>query len=134
MPLSQDFADDAINYIKGTNFPAAPATVYVALFNGDPAGAGTEITNTIKGTTTRDAIALGAISTSGSYRQASNTGEITITASASAGATADYVALFDAATAGNRLANEALTTSKTITTGDEVKFEVGALVFRVKIA
>lgn len=134
MPFSQYLADELIDWVKGTNMPAAPAAVYVALFNGDPTGAGTEITNTIKGSTTRDAIALGAVTTSGNFRQADNTAVITITASASAGATADYAAIFDAATAGNLLSYDTLTASKTITTGDEVKFDANAAVYKVKIA
>lgn len=134
MPFSQYLADELIDWVKGTDMPTAPTTVYIALFNGDPSGAGTEITNTIKGSTTRDAIALGGVTTSGNFRQADNTAEITITPSASAGATADYAAIYDAATGGNLLSYDTLTASKTITTGDGVKFEANAAVYKVKIA
>jgi hypothetical protein len=134
MPFSQYLADELIDWVKGTDMPTAPTTVYIALFNGDPSGAGTEITNTIKGSTTRDAIALGGVTTSGTFRQADNIADITITLSASAGATADYAAIYDAATGGNLLSYDTLTSSKTITTGDEVKFEANAAVYKVKIA
>jgi len=134
MPFSQYVADKILNWTDGTAFGTAPTNVYVALFNGDPTGAGTEITNTIKGSTTRDAITFGAIATSTDFRQFDNSAEITITASASAGATADYAAIYDASTAGNLLWYETLTSSKTITAGDEVKFEANALICRVKVA
>lgn len=134
MPFSQYLADELIDWVKGTDMPSAPANVYIALFNGDPTSGGTEITNTIKGSSTRDAIALGAVTTSGNFRQADNTADITITASASAGATANYGAIYDAATAGNLLSYDTLTTSKTITTGDEVKFNANSAVYKVKIS
>lgn len=134
MPFSQYVADAILNWTKNAvAFPAEPTAVYVALFNGNPTSGGTEITNTIKGTANRDAVTLGAIATSGTNREVSNS-ELTITASAAAGATADYVAIYDAQTAGNLLYYEALTASKTITTGDEVKFDSTNLKIQVKIA
>ena len=57
----------------------------------------------------------------------SNTAQVLITSSAGAGATADYVAVFDASTGGNLLFHGALATSLTINTGDEVRFNAGGL-------
>jgi len=136
MALSQYTADAILEWVTNTTaFPAEPTTIYVALFDGDPTSGGTEITNTITGSTTRTTLALGTSpATSGDYRQIDNASQVQITASASAGATADYAAIYDASTSGNLIAYEALTASKTIQTGDEVNFEANALVFRIKVA
>ena len=136
MPLSQYTADALLKWsTNAAAFPAEPTTIYVALFNGDPTSGGTEITNTITGSTTRTTLTLGAApATSGSYRQIDNAAQVQIIDSALSGATADYAAIYDNATAGNLIAYEALTASKTIQTGDEVNFEANALGFRVKVA
>jgi hypothetical protein len=60
-----------------------------------------------------------------------NTAAITITSSAASGATATHVAVFDTITGGNMLFAGALTASKTIATGDEVKFNASALALTV---
>jgi len=115
--------------------PAAPAAVYVALFDGDPADAGsggTEITNTIKGSTTRTAVTFGAVADSGAAKQIANSADVTITATAAAGADATHMGIFDAATGGNLLYHGALTAAKTFNTGDEVKFAAGALILKAQ--
>jgi hypothetical protein len=61
----------------------------------------------------------------------SNTGVITITSSAPSGATATHVGVFDASASGNMLFYGALAASKVITSGDEVKFNAGAMVLTV---
>lgn len=115
------------------------AELYLAPYNGDPTSGGTEITNTITGSANRidlNMSTFNAPSTSGNYRLIDNASEISITASASAGATFDYVALYDVQTGGtssNIVVYGALTTSKTVTTGDEVKIEAGELNLRVQI-
>ena len=124
-----------LNWIKGTNADAAPAAVYVALFDGDPGddgAGGTEITNTLTGSANRTAVSFGAVGTSGAAKAISNSGDVTITGAADAGATATHVAIFDAATGGNLLMSGALTAGKTFNTGDEVKFAAGALVLKAQ--
>lgn len=124
--LSTLHEDAFLNWIRGTTFTAAPASVYIALFDGSPtdSGAGgTEITTTIKGIATRDAITFNAPSGG----QIEQTADVVITASAAAGATASHFAIFDAATAGNMIVHAALTAPKTILTGDEVKFPAASV-------
>ena len=133
--LSNYLENALLTWIKGTDMPAAPAAVYVALFDGDPtdaASGGNEITNTIKGSTTRTAVAFGAVSDSGAAKQIANSADVTIVASAVAGADATHLGIFDAATAGNLLYHGALTASKTFNTGDEVKFAAGALILKAQ--
>ena len=61
----------------------------------------------------------------------SNTGVITITSSAASGATATHVAVFNAITGGNLLFYGALSASKSIGVGDEVKFNALQLTLTV---
>ena len=125
--LSQYLEDEILNWIKGSTFDAAPATVYVDLLDSGYAS----ILNTIAGSANRQAITFGAISTSGTGRIMSNSADITFTASAVGSATATQAAIYDAQTAGNQLAVQALTSSKAISGGDEVKFSTGALTFKM---
>lgn len=124
--LSTTLEDAFLNWIRGTTFTTAPATVYVALFDGSPtdSGAGgTEITTTIKGVATRNAMAFNAPAGG----EIENTAEVIITASASAGATASHFALYTASTGGTMIVHAALTTPKTIIAGDEVKFPAASV-------
>lgn len=128
--LSDTYEDALLNWIRGTTFPSAPATVYVALFDGSPTdtgSGGTEITNTIKGTTNRDAMAFNAPSGG----EIENTAEVVITASASGGATASHWALYTAITGGTMIVHGALTAPKTILAGDEIKFPAASVTITV---
>lgn len=106
--------------------PAAPAALYVALFNGDPTDAGTggtEVTTTIRAAG-RVAVTFGAISGGGTMASnaAVNFGN------AAGSATVTHFAIFDAASAGNLLGSAALTGgSQSITAGTAVSFASGAL-------
>lgn len=125
--LSQYLEDEILNWIKGTTFDAAPATVYVDLLDSGDAS----VLNTIAGSANRQAITFGTISTDGTGRIMSNSADITFTASAVGSATATKAAIYDAQTGGNQLAVQALTSSKAISGGDEVKFSTGALTFKM---
>lgn len=117
------------SYFNGTTMPAAPAALYVALFNGDPTDAGTggtEVTTTIR--------TAGRLA--GAFNQAAGT-PTTLTSSALidfgnavAGATMTHAALFDAQTGGHMIAWNALTGgSQTVSTGTDVSFAIGSIVF-----
>jgi hypothetical protein len=126
MGLTSTQADAFLNVFRGTTYTGF--TSYVALFNGDPQGAGTEITSTITGAATRNAAGFGAPGAgTGDQRKIANSGEIEITASAAGSATADYFAIYDAATGGTLRFSGALTSSLAISAGSPVKFEAAAL-------
>lgn len=114
-----------------------PATYYVALYTAAPndAGGGTEVSTGVwtnyqrapvtKNATNFPAAASGAISNA-----------VAITGFFSSGTTAavtgtapvvTHVAIMDAASAGNQIANAALTASKTINNADPVSVEIGDL-------
>ncbi len=113
-----------VDWLTGKTTPAAVATRYITTFNGDPQGAGSENISTITGSANRQAIttSMGA-SASGT---ATSTADITFTNSATGGATVNFVAIYDAITAGNLMASVAVT-SKTVAIGDSLKILSGQL-------
>lgn len=118
-----------LNYLKGTAMPAAPASVFVALFNGDPTDAGTggsEVTTTIR-TAGRVAAAFGAITSNTSM---SNSAIVDFGAAA-AGATVTHFGLFSAATGGNLLASDTLAAPQTVAVSNPVSFAIGSLTVSV---
>ncbi|AMB48246.1 hypothetical protein [Methylobacterium sp. AMS5] len=126
MPGKSTFLENAIlNYIKGTAFPAAPAKVYVGLFNGDPtdSGAGgTEVTTTVRAAGRVEA-AFGAVAN----RTISNTNIVDF---GNSGGTTNitHFALFSAQAGGNLLYTAPLTGgTQTINTTNPVSFPVGSV-------
>lgn len=122
-----DYLETALcNWLKGTTMPAAPAAVYVALFNGDPtdaASGGSDVTTTIR-VAGRVAVTFGSISGGGLM---ANSGIVSF-GNAAAGATVTHFAIYDAATTGNMLGSAALSGgSQVISTGNPVAFAIGAL-------
>lgn len=126
MAQASDYLENKINdhVFKNTAY-TSPAAVYLALFNGDPTDAGTggtEVTTTIRAAG-RVAITFGA----------SSGGVSTTTAdvdfgTADAGATVSHIGIYDAASAGNLLAHDAITGgSQAISTGNPVKIATGDL-------
>ena len=111
-----------------------PADVYVALYNGDPFGAGTELADP---TDTDYARELMADTDWGAAAWSSPTGTITSatdtdfgTAGAAWG-TVDYMAIFDALTGGNMICAGPLEVSRNIQLNDPVKFPAGELKVRL---
>jgi hypothetical protein len=128
MAFSNYLEDEITGWINGTTFDAAPTSTFVQLYSQDPTEAGSP-TGALY---TRVAVAAGGWTrvTSG-VASLANTTAITITSSASSAATASHVAVFDAITSGNMLFYGALAASKVIASGDEVKFNAGAMVLTV---
>jgi len=121
----------ALNWVKGTAFPAAPVTEYVALFTAAPtdAGGGTEVTG---GAYARAAITAStgwsAITDNAGSGRISNAVAVTFpTPTANWGAVTHF-GTFDALTAGNLLHHGILGTARTINNGDTApSFAIGAL-------
>ena len=128
MAFSNYLEDQITGWINGSTFASAPTSTFVQLYNGDPLDTG------LGGTPlyTRIAVAAsGWTRGTGGAGTLTNTAAITITPSAGSGATATHVAVFDTITGGNMLFAGALTASKTIATGDEVKFNASQLTLTV---
>ena len=129
MAAFSNYMEDAITaWINGTTFPSAPTNTYVQLYSQDPTDAGsatgalyTRVTYAASGWT-RGTGGAGTLS---------NTNAITMQSSAGSAATASHFAVFDAATSGNLLFYGALSASKSIAAGDEVKFNALQLTLTV---
>jgi hypothetical protein len=125
--LSAYLGNKVLDWLKGNAFPSAPADIYLALFDGDPKGAGTEITELVN-YTGRLVISLEALSGGTDVSVASD-------ADVDFGNSLDdvdlsHVAVFDDPVAGNLLWAKALPGGPyVITTGMPVKFNAAAIVF-----
>lgn len=114
------------SFLRNTAYTPA-ATVYLALFESDPGeatgGTETSFTNYV-----RQAAAWTALDGAG---QTKNSALITFPANANASAsvTITHIAIYDAASGGNRLLYAALTSSKTLAVGDVLAFAANACVF-----
>jgi hypothetical protein len=128
MAFSNYLEDQITGWINGTTFATAPTATFVQLYSQDPTDAGSA-TGALY---TRISVASGGWTRgTGGAGTLSNTGVITITSSAASGATATHVAVFNAITGGNLLFYGALSASKSIGVGDEVKFNALQLTLTV---
>lgn len=125
--ISTYLGNKILRWLAGNAMPTEPASVYVALFDGDPKGAGVEITTDIDAGG-RIAISFEAIS-SGTDNQLANDAAVDFGTSDSA-ESLSHIAIFDASTSGNLLWAKALPGGPfAITIGMPVSFDVGAIVF-----
>lgn len=104
-------------------------TVYVAAYTGAPtdAGGGTEVSAT--GTAYARAATTGATwnAATGNPASATNASTISFAQASASWGTVTHVGLMDASSGGNLLRWAALTTSKTIGTGDTLTFPAGSI-------
>lgn len=121
-----------MNWIKGTTFPAAPATTYVALFTTLPTSdAGTGGTEVSGNAYARQPItsSTGWSSISGGSTTPdviSNAGTITFPTPTGSWGTVVGIGLYDAVSAGNLLYFDGIT-SQAIGSGVVASFAIGAL-------
>jgi hypothetical protein len=107
--------------LRNTTY-TSPATVYVGLFTSDPtdAGSGTEVSG---GSYVRKEATFGAPANGASV----TTADIAFTQATGSWGTVTHFGIFDASSSGNLLFHGALTTSKTIETGDVFNISAGNL-------
>lgn len=120
--LSNYLENALINATLRNTAYSSPSTVYVGLFTSDPtdAGSGTEVSG---GSYARKAITFGSPSNGAS----TNSGAVEFDQATGNWGTITHFAIFDALTTGNMLYHGALTTSKTIETGDVFKFAASSV-------
>ena len=121
MSFSDYLETKVLDHVFGGTAYTAPTTLYVALFTAAPSdsGGGTEVSG---GAYARQTIAF---TTSGDTT--SNNAAVEFpTATANYG-TVTHVGIYDASSAGNLMAWAALTSSKTIETGDVFRIPSGDL-------
>ena len=121
MSFSNTFETRVLTWVFTASAATRPTAWHVALYTAAPSdsGGGTEVSG---GAYARQSVAFTI-----SGNTASNTAALEYpTATASYG-TVTHVGVFDASTGGNLIAYAALTTSKTIDTGDVLRLPAGDL-------
>jgi hypothetical protein len=129
MSAASDYLENKVlDHFLGTASTTAPTNVYVALFTADPtdADSGTEVTTS--GTAYARQTATFSAASSGST---SNSADIEFSQATANYGTVTHFGIYDASTAGNLLFHGALTSSKTIETGDVFKIASGNLTITV---
>lgn len=132
---AKTLADNVLNWIKGTTFPAAPANLYIGLFSTVPTantGSGTEVTGS---SYARQAVASSAWSAVAQnadtiHDQISNSNAITFPAVTTSSYTVVGIGVFDAVSAGNLLYYQAVT-SQTVAVGNQYQIAAAGLVVEV---
>jgi hypothetical protein len=126
--FSNYLENEILDWVNGGAFPTQPSATFIQLFNGSPTeagGGGTALYSRVS------VAAGGWTTTTGSTATISNTTAIVITSSAGSSATANNFGIFDSSAAGNLLFLGELGTPKTISVGDEVKFNALQLTIRI---
>lgn len=121
MSFSNYLETKVLDHVFGGTAYTAPATLYLGLFTSNPNedGSGTEVSG---GGYVRQSVAFTI-----SGNTASNTAAVEYpTATANYG-TVTHVGIYDASSAGNLIAYAALTSSKSIETGDVFRVPTGDL-------
>lgn len=119
MSFSNYLENKVLLHVFGATAYTAPTTLYVALFTSDPGetGSGTEVSG---GSYARQTIAFTVTD-----NQASNTAAVEFPTATASWGTVTYAAVYDAVSGGNLMAYGALTTSKTIASGDVLRIPAG---------
>lgn len=119
-------------WLAGNAMPTEPANCYVGLFDGDPKGAGSEVTATIR-SAGRVAITFDAIA-AGTDNEVTNSADVDFGTAEGAVANLDYVGIFDGAeeSGTNLLFSKQLTGGPFgADEGSPVKFLAGDLTFTI---
>lgn len=123
MSFSNYLETEILDHVFGGNAYSAPGTLYLALHTANPGedGSGTEVS------TSGTAYARQSVAFTVSGNTASNSAAVEYSTATANFGTVTYVAIWDASTGGNMLAYAALTSSKTIETGDVFRVPSGDL-------
>lgn len=121
------FSDSAetlvLNWVFTSSSATRPTAWYLALFTTDPTDAdtGTEVS------TVGTAYARKSVTFTVSGDTASNTAAVEFATATASYGTVSHVGVYDAVTGGNLIAHAALSTAKTIDTGDVLRLPAGDL-------
>ena len=126
--FSNYLENEILDWVNGGAFPSQPSATWVQLFDGSPDETGSGGT----GLYTRVAVEAGGwTTTTGATATITNTNAIVMNASAATTAFADNFGVFDNSTSGNLLFYGALAVPKTVSVGDEIRFNASSLTIRV---
>jgi predicted metal-binding membrane protein len=123
MSFSNHLETEILDHVFGGNAYTAPGTLYLALFtsNPDEDASGTEVS------TSGTAYARQTVTFTVSGNTATTDAAVEYSTATANFGTVTHVGVMDASTAGNLLAYAALTSSKTIETGDVFRVPAGDL-------
>jgi hypothetical protein len=117
-----------LDWVNGSAFPSQLSASWIQLFNGSPEETGSGGT----GLYTRVSVAAGGwTTTTGATATITNTNAIVMNASAATSAYADNFGVFDSSASGNLLFYGALAVPKTVSVGDEIRFNASSLTIRI---
>jgi hypothetical protein len=132
--MMQALANDVANWFKGTTFPAAPTTVYVALLTTNASkNDGTSLVECADSAYARQPITcasgFSAVTQTGdgSHQQFSNAAVITFPDVAGSAVTVVGLAIYTAASGGTLLDSQSVT-SQAVSTGNGYQIAIGALI------
>lgn len=140
--LSDYLENKLVDHVFRGQVYTAPTTIYVALFTSacTDAAAGTEVAG---GSYARPGLsstlanwagtqaAASTVASSGTSGTTSNNVVVTFATPSAGWGTVTYIGLMDAVTSGNLLVCTALTTAKTINSGDTVSFPAASLTTQI---
>lgn len=123
MSFSNHLETEILDHVFGGNAYTAPGTLYLALHtaNPDEDGSGAEVS------TSGTAYARQTVAFTVSGNTATTSAAVEYSTATANFGTVSHVGVWDASTAGNLLAYAALTSSKTIETGDVFRVPAGDL-------
>lgn len=130
MSKSNYLENEILDHVLGGGDYVRPATVYIALSTADPTEDGSGLTEPSGNNYSRLSVTNNATNfpaASGSNK--ANGVDFTFATPSGTWGLITHFAVFDAASAGNMLYYAALTTPKTINSGDEVLFPAGDMDF-----
>jgi hypothetical protein len=137
MAFASYLSTAVLNWLKGTAFPAAGATIFVTIHTADPGldGLTGDATATVRGVAGRVSVTATNFTTPGAGGggiQMSNTTVIQMTANAQNATTQriTHFGLWSANTGGNFLVSGQLTTAVDVVLNDTVQFNIGAMIIR----
>jgi len=123
MSFSNYLETEILDHVFSGNAYTAPSTLYLSLHtaNPDEDGSGTEVS------TTGTAYARATVTFTTSGNTSSNTSAVEFSTATANFGTVTHVGVWDASTSGNLLCYAALSSSKTIETGDVFRVPAGDL-------
>ena len=119
-------------FANQADMPSRPAHLYLALFNGNPKGSGTEVGATINATTPRQEITFADLASGAAHLLTSSNAQDW--GNSAGDATLSYVGVYDNATPGSGhlyWSKAVAGGAQAIKTGSSVKFGVGATTFNI---
>lgn len=121
MSFSDTYETIVLKWTFTTDSVTRPTAWYIALFTGDPtdAGTGTELSGNGY---TREAVTFTVTGDT-----ATNGASVEFSAATASWGTVTHAGIFDASTGGNLVAHSALSSSKTVGTGDILRVPAGDL-------